>query len=126
MRLVLDHHYPAAIGPLLRARGLDALHVSERGWDRSSDAELLQTCALDRRALLTTNVVDFMVLVRDMQIDRMSHSGLIFTSDRQWPRTHDTAGRFVDALAELMEERPEEHALEGLIVWLSITDPSVG
>jgi len=118
MRLALDHHYPAPITPLLRARGLDVVSAREQHWDRLTDAELLRCCTNDQRALLTNNVADFMQIVRDWQLDRARHSGLIFTSDRQWPRTKNMTGRFVDAIEDLMEQRPTDDAFAGLIVWL--------
>lgn len=118
MRLTLDHHYPATIAPELRTRGLDAISAREQGWDRLSDAELLRSCANNKRALLTNNVADFMLLAREWQLDRERHSGLIFTSDRQWPRTKNMSGRFVNALMQLMETHPADDSLSGSIIWL--------
>jgi hypothetical protein len=118
MKLVLDHHYPATIAPALRMRGLDVASAQELGWDRLSDAELLRSCADDHRTILTNNVADFMVLAREWQLDRERHSGLILTSDRQWPRTKDMSGRFVDALTSLMEVHRADDSLSGTIIWL--------
>jgi len=118
MKLALDHHYPATIAPELRIRGLDVVSAQELGWDRLSDAELLRSCGSDHRGLLTNNVADFMVLAREWQLDRDRHSGMIFTSDRQWPRTRDMSGRFVDALISLMEMQPDDDSLAGTIIWL--------
>jgi hypothetical protein len=118
MTLALDHHYPATIAPELRTRGLDVASAQELGWDRLSDVELLRSCADDHRAVLTNNVADFMVLAREWQLDRERHSGLIFTSDRQWPRTRDMSGRFVDALTSLMELHRADDSLSGTIIWL--------
>ena len=118
MRLALDHHYPATIAPALRANGLDAVSAHERRWDRHTDTEHLRYCAMNKRALLTNNVADFMVLAREWQLDRERHSGLIFTSDRQWPRTKDMTGQFVKALTKLMETHQDDDSLSGTILWL--------
>ena len=118
MRLVLDHHYPATIAPALRANGLDAVSAHEQRWDRLTDTELLRYYAMNKRALLTNNVADFMVLAREWQLDRERHSGLIFTSDRQWPRTKDRTGQFVNALTKLMETHQGDDSLSGTILWL--------
>ena len=118
MRLALDHHYPASIAPLLRGRGFDAVDSRERHWDRLTDSELLRCCSHDQRALLTNNVADVMQVVRDWQLEQVRHSGVIFTSDRHWPRTNDMTARFVDALEGLMKQRPADNALDGVIVWL--------
>ena len=118
MRLALDHHYPATIAPALRANGLDAVSAHEQRWDRLSDTELLRYCAMNKRALLTNNVADFMVLAREWQLDRERHSDLICTSDRQWPRMKDMTGQFVNALTKLMETHQDDDSLSGTILWL--------
>lgn len=64
MRLALDHHFSPLIAVGLRDRGHDARAVAELGWQAEADDALLALCATQRRALLTNNVVDFVVISR--------------------------------------------------------------
>jgi len=60
VRLCLDEHYSDEIAVQLRAAGHDVDRVKERPELISlSDAELLATMTVERRALLTENVGDF-------------------------------------------------------------------
>lgn len=107
MRLALDHHYSPAIAGELRKRGHDAVAAIEREWHYLSDEESLAACAAERRALVTNNVADFMVIIRACAVEGQSHAGVIFTSDRTMPRTRATIGRYVAALSELHEEHSD-------------------
>lgn len=118
MRLALDHHYSALIAVELRGRGHDVLAAVERGWQASTDVELLAACAAESRALLTNNVPDFAVLARLWAAEGRAHHGLVFTSDRSLPRTRDTVGRYVALLDALAREHPSDDALLDRIVWL--------
>lgn len=104
VRLVLDHHYPAAIARGLRERGFDAATVLALQWHELSDEALLSNCAAGHLVLLTNNVADFSVIVRQWQLEGRSHAGLIFTSDAARPRTRAGAGAYISALAELMHD----------------------
>ena len=102
VKLALDHHYSPLIARVLRERGFDVVAAIEVGWEADEDESLLVLCQGDGRCLLTNNVVDFAVIARAWQTEGRSHAGLIFTSDVGWPRSRDTVGSYVDALAELM------------------------
>lgn len=102
MKLALDHHYSPLIARVLRERGFDVVAAIEVGWEADEDESLLVLCQGDGRCLLTNNVGDFAVIARAWQTEGRSHAGLIFTSDVGWPRSRDTVGSYVDALAELM------------------------
>jgi Domain of unknown function (DUF5615) len=101
VRLALDHHYSPVIASELRKRGHDAVAAIEREWHYLSDEELLGACAVERRALATNNVADFMAIVRAWAAQGRPHSGVIFTSDRTMPRTRATIGQYVAALSDL-------------------------
>lgn len=102
VKLALDHHYSRLIAEQLRVLGHDAVAAVEQGWQILADAPLLHVCADESRALLTNNVVDFVVISRNWAVEGRSHHGLIFTSDRKRPRSFDHTGRFVTDLAELI------------------------
>ena len=105
MRLILDHHYPAAIAQRLRVQALFAAALSERGWQVLDDEVVLDACQVEGLTLVTNNVADFTVVVRRWQVQGRSHSGLIFTSDRRWPRTRQGSGALGAALARLLGDQ---------------------
>ncbi|MBU6245885.1 MAG: DUF5615 family PIN-like protein [Actinomycetales bacterium] len=101
MKLILDHHYQAAIAVGLRRRGVTAATLLEHGWQVLDDDALLDACLADGLTLVTNNVADFTVLARQWQVQGRSHCGLIFTSDRRWPRTRDGSAALSAALFDL-------------------------
>lgn len=101
MRLILDHHYPAAIAVDLRRQGWSAVTLVERGWQVLDDESVLNACQAEGLTLVTNNVSDFTVIARQWHMQGRSHNGLIFTSDRRWPRTRDGSGALTTALIDL-------------------------
>lgn len=118
MRLALDHHFSPLIAVGLRDRGHDARAVAELGWQAEADDALLALCATQRRALLTNNVVDFVVISRRWRDEGRSPAGLVFTSDARWPRRRDTIGRVVEALDVVMRGHPSDDGLLDTVHWL--------
>ncbi len=118
MRLALDHHYPPAIAAGLRQRGHNVVTAAQRSWETATDAELLVHCAGEKRALLTNNVRDFVVIAESWSVEGQSHSGMIFTSDSSMPRISSMIGRYIDALDSLMKHNRSDDALADLILWL--------
>jgi len=51
---------------------------------------LLGICHQEQQALVTNNVADFTVIVRDWAVEGRRHSGPIFTSDVSMPRGRQT------------------------------------
>ena len=60
--LLLDQGLPVGAARLLRERGWDVVHVSERGLSRASDADLLLLAAEEHRVAVTLDA-DFPMLV---------------------------------------------------------------
>lgn len=118
MRLALDHHYSPTIAQKLRDRGHDVVAAIEVGWEDEDDNLLLGLCAAAGRALLTNNVADFAVISRQWQVEGRSHAGLVFTSDRSWPRTKDNIGTFVEALERLLAQHRDGDSFRDRIHWL--------
>ena len=116
MRLILDHHFPVVIAERLRVQGLAAEPLLERGWHVLEDDVVLEACQADGLTLMTNNVADFTVIARRWQAQGRPHSGLIFTSDRRWPRTRHGAGALAAALAELLGD--EQRTWVDRIHWL--------
>ena len=119
MKLVLDEHLPLAVVAGLRDRGHDVVTARElvTGRDRS-DAELLSRAAAERRAVVTSDVGDFVELHRRAVLTGSRHAGVILVSWRRFPPTKRTAGRFIAALDAFLLEHPADDALQGQVVWL--------
>lgn len=65
------------LAEVLRQRGYDAVHVSEQNRSGKTDIEQLEFAVEERRAFLTHNVGDFVVLHRRFGEEGRSHFGII-------------------------------------------------
>jgi hypothetical protein len=104
VKLLLDEMWPPEIAVQLRHRGLDVAAVAERAELRGQpDEAIFAVAQAEGRVLVTENVADFRPLATARFQRGHGHAGLVFTSDRRFPR-HDprTVGRLVNALAELL------------------------
>ncbi len=118
MRLLLDEMWPPEVAVQLRRRGHDVVAVAERPELRGQpDAVIFAAAQVEGRVIVTENVVDYRPLAAYEIQDGRSHVGLIFTSNRSFPR-HDprTVGRLVSTLDRLLSEGLESANLE---YWLS-------
>lgn len=100
MKLLLDEMWPYSLAIALRRRGHDVSAVTERPeLSARPDAEILVIAQSEGRAVVTENVADYRRLAAEVLGRGESHAGLIFTSNRRFPR-HDprTTGRLVSAL----------------------------
>ena len=124
MRLLLDEHYSPEIARQLRSRGHDVVAVAERAdLVGLGDDELLRRMAHERRAIVTNNVKDFVLLAGRMAVVNDQHYGLLFTSDRSMPRRNDDIGRFVDKLDRFLQHHEGEDSYRNRVQWLSASDP---
>jgi len=112
--------WPRWVAAALRERGHDATSVLDRAdLVGRPDALILQAGRAEDRAVVTENVIDFRPLARSVLDRGGSHAGLVFTSNRRWPRhRRATFGRLVDALDALVLELPHERALADREHWL--------
>ena len=62
MKLLLDQGLPRSTAALLRARGIDTLHVAEIGLSAATDAAILERSHTEERAVVTLDA-DFHVLL---------------------------------------------------------------
>jgi Domain of unknown function (DUF5615) len=108
LRLLIDEMYSPALAVQLRARGHDVVSVHEPGHGLeagASDADVLAAAQRDERALVTENVRDYRPLEIALLADGSHHAGLVYTSNRQFPRGDPaTLGRLVRALEALVRE----------------------
>lgn len=116
MKLALDAHYSPKIAALLRDRGHDVVALIERGWHADPDDLVLEHCRREKRALLTNNIADLILVARAWAAEGRSHAGIICTSDATHPRNRRTIGRYVEALGKLLHEHRAGFA--DRILWL--------
>jgi hypothetical protein len=106
LKLLLDEMWPPSIAEALRERGHDVVAVAERRDLRGlPDEVIFQAARAEGRAIVTENVADCRPLAAAELRAGRSYSGVIFTSDRSFPRGNArTAGRLVAALDALLGE----------------------
>jgi len=114
VRLLLDEMYPRVIAEQLRGRGHDVTSVHDGPGRGAPDPDVLEFARSDRRALVTENVRDFRPLAERLIGAGESHAGLVFTTDRRWPRSD--AGALINALERLLVERPGQPV--AMEIWL--------
>lgn len=109
MKLLLDEMLSPDIAEQLRQRGHDVIAVSERPDLRTEpDHVIFATAQEERRVLVTENIGDFrQIASAELQAAR-SHWGLVFTTNRSFPRHNARAiGRMIMALQALLLEDPD-------------------
>lgn len=119
MRLLLDEHLAKSIAAELRARGIDAVAVTE---DPSlvglSDLELLRRGVAQKRALVTYDLRDLRTWINELVVLEEEHCGVVLVNAKRFPQHERYIGTLIDALDRLCREMPEENALVGREVWL--------
>src|SRR4051794_12111027 len=87
--------YARAVAVELRARGNDVLWVHEADpvLVGASDAEMLSAAVATERVLVTQNVRDFRPLDIAILEGGDHHHGIVYTSDRQFPRGDPATNR---------------------------------
>jgi predicted nuclease of predicted toxin-antitoxin system len=123
LRLLLDEQYSRQIAEQLRERGYDVIAVKEQAELEGIDDERLLRRARDEgRALLTNNVSDFVLLLRDWTRQGDEHAGMIFTSDESMPRSRGTIGLYLKQVSKLLDANPADDAFRNRVEWLTADD----
>ena len=113
MRLLLDEMYAPAVAAELRARGHDAASLHDPAYAHlggAPDPDVLAAATSEDRVLVTENVRDYRPLEGELLAGGSGHAGLIYTSNRQFPRGDPaTTGHLVLALDALPRAEPDLH-----------------
>jgi hypothetical protein len=119
LKLLIDEHYPPSIAEQLRERGHDAVAVQEDADLRGMlDPNLFTEAQRRNCALLTENTADYIVLDAEYRGRHLAHWGLVFTSNRTFPRGKaTTVGALVKALDELLRNADSGDP-SSLVIWL--------
>jgi hypothetical protein len=98
-RLVLDEMFSPAIAAALRDLGHDVIAVAERNELRAmTDEEVFAWATAQRRWLLTENVKEFRpILLRALEAGT-STMGILYTSNRAFPRSRKNPGPLIQAI----------------------------
>ncbi|HYZ55657.1 MAG TPA: DUF5615 family PIN-like protein [Streptosporangiaceae bacterium] len=111
-RLVLDEMFSPAIAAALRDLGHDVITVAERNDLRAmTDEEVFAWATAQRRWLLTENVKDFRsILLRALEAGT-STMGILYTSNRAFPRSRKNPGPLIQAIHAWLLDGPPETPL---------------
>ena len=109
--LVLDEMVTPSIAEELHRRGHDVIAVAADPRLRSvTDTELYEWAAQQHRRIVTENVKDFRPLL--VHAGSPAGPGVLFTSNRTFPRSRRSVGLLVSALDHWLRQRgarrPEE------------------
>jgi hypothetical protein len=119
LKLLIDEHYPPSIAEQLRERGHDAVAVQEEADLRGMlDPDLFAEAQRRNRAVLTENAADYIVLDAEYRSRHLAHWGLVFTSNRTFPRGKaSTVGALVKALDDLLRTA-DSGGPSSMVIWL--------
>ena len=92
--------YPSLIARELRARGHDAASVHEAPGRGTLDEEVFDHARFEGRAVVTENVRDYRPLAEALLAAGDGHAGLVFTTDKRWPRSDP--GALITAFDKLL------------------------
>jgi hypothetical protein len=112
--------YNPVVADQLRRRGHDAVSAHEvEGLGSASDDRIVGFAVVERRAVVTENVPDFVRIDGEYRAQGRDHFGMLLTSNQGFSR-HQAGGvgRLVTALDAWLKEHPEEAAASSLIWWL--------
>lgn len=106
MKLLLDEMYPSSVAWELRARGHDVVSVHESPGSGTPDEQVLGHARSDGRAVVTENVRDYRPMAEALLGAGDSHTGLIFTTEKRWPRSDP--GALITALEGLLASTSDQ------------------
>ena len=116
MRLYLDEMISPDVASALRERGHDVVAAVECTALGASDPAQFARAIHERRALVTYNVRDFVILARAAATAARDHWGLVLINDRHLPPSD--IGGLIGALATLLTTRADPNGLRNQIVFL--------
>lgn len=113
LKFLLDEMWPPEVANQLRQRGYDIEAVGRRRDLREQPDEVIFAAAqAERRAIVTENLDDFLVIAHDFLARGNTHWGLILTPSSFGRARRSAIGRLVKALEALVEESVDQRNLE--------------
>jgi nucleoside-diphosphate-sugar epimerase len=119
VRLLLDAHASGrAIGRQLREAGHDVLAIcDDRQFDALPDEDVLDLAARERRVLVTFNIKDFAVILRDWADEGGEHAGCILMAGMD----HREFGAVLRSLEVVFAQRADQTAWANVSLVVSRT-----
>lgn len=96
--------YSPLIARELRRRGHDVVSAHEEPGSGIADEDLFDHARSEQRALVTENVRDYRPLAEALISVGEGHSGLVFTTEKRWPRSDP--GALIAALDRMLRSTP--------------------
>jgi hypothetical protein len=116
---MLAELFSQEIARRLRTKDHDVVAVVERpDLIGLGDEELFRRMVVERRAIMTNNVKDFVPLAHRAAVNGEDYFGLLLTSDRSMPRGLATIGHFVETLHEFLSGHLAEERCRNQVRWL--------
>ena len=103
MKFLVDEDLSEEIASILRAEGVDAVHIRELGLTGAEDREVLDEAAQQERCVVTRNRNDFLMLTEFYFHEGRPHHGVLIIP-RSYPG-HQTS-RIVRAIIALSQNHP--------------------
>jgi predicted nuclease of predicted toxin-antitoxin system len=108
LKLLLDEMYPPALADGLRATGIEATTVAERGLAGRSDADILATAAADGYVVLTENVSDFARIAAEHITAGGHHHGVLIALSSRFSRRPSGVAEIAAAIRLIASEEFED------------------
>ena len=113
MKVYLDEDLSPTIAVLLRQRGVDATSAHDVGNSQLADRAQLEYATREGRAIVTRNVVDFLLLARDAVATNTRHAGIVLMPSSF---RGDEYQAIADAIVEGLKAYP--HGLDGVVLYV--------
>ena len=113
MKVYLDEDLSPTIAVLLRKRGVDATSAHDIGNSQLADRAQLEYATREGRAIVTRNVVDFLLLARDVVATNTRHAGIVLVPSSF---RGDEYQRIADAIIEGLKAYPR--GLDGVVLYV--------
>jgi predicted nuclease of predicted toxin-antitoxin system len=117
VRLLLDEMISPRIARELREQAHDVQAVKQDRPELSgrSDRDLVRQMAVERRAVVTNDIMDFQAIHDRLLAAGEEHYGMIFTFDHTMPRAKAAIPLWVKTLTALLAEHPREDSLHNRV-----------
>ena len=107
MRFLIDEDLSEDIASILRAAGVDAVHIRELGLSGAEDQEVLDEAARQEHCIVTRNRNDFLMLTEFYFHEGRSHQGVLIVP-RSYPGNQ--LSKIAQAILSLSQNHP--HAFQ--------------
>jgi predicted nuclease of predicted toxin-antitoxin system len=108
LKLLLDEMYPPALAEALRASGIVAFTVGERGLAGRSDSDVLAAAVEDGYVVLTENVADFAPIAAEHLTAGRHHSGLLIALSSRFSRRPSGIPKIAAAVRAITNDELED------------------